>query len=46
MRALLPSELEAKKALLAELDAKIEKNERLAARALEKVRENDDRAEL
>jgi len=45
MRALLPSELEAKKALLAELDAKIEKNERLAARALEKVRENDDRAE-
>lgn len=41
----LPLEIAAKEAKLAELEAKIEKNERLAARALEKAATNEGNAE-
>lgn len=41
----LPIEIAAKEARLAELDAKIEKNERLAARALEKAAANEGKAD-
>lgn len=41
----LPFEIAAKEAQLAELDAKIKKNERLAARALEKAATNEAKAD-